>query len=75
MFSKEDYIKYFLQIRKVELDMRDNFGSCAEAVDSPDLKKFFLNLQRQEGAHSALVNDMLDKFGYKDTSDGKSTGS
>ena len=66
MFSKEDYIKYFLQIRKVELTMHARFGSYAEAVDDPKLKKLFLDLQRQEKAHSRIVDGMLETFGYKD---------
>lgn len=66
MFSKEDYVKYFLQIRKVELTMYTRFGEYAGAVDDPKLKKFFLDLQRQEKAHSCVVDDMLEAFGYKE---------
>jgi rubrerythrin len=65
MFSKEDYIKYFLQIRKVEVTMYEEFGAFAEAVDDPALKKFFSDLQRQEKAHENIVNAMLKEFGYK----------
>ncbi|OGR44302.1 MAG: hypothetical protein A2X35_02430 [Elusimicrobia bacterium GWA2_61_42] len=66
MFSKEDYVKYFLQIRKVENTMHERFGTYAEAVDDPQLKKFFLALQRQEKAHARIVDGMLETFGYKD---------
>ena len=66
MFSKENYIKYFLQIRKVEETMRDKFLSYSEMVDDPKLKKFFLELHRQENAHYKLVTGMLKSFGYEE---------
>lgn len=66
MFSKEDYVKYFLQIHRMELSMGERFGSVAEAVDDPQLKKFFSELQRQEKAHSRIVDGMLETFGYKE---------
>ena len=64
MFSKEDYVKYFLQVRGVELKMHDKFGDYAARVDDPALKKQFLALERQEKAHSKIVDDMLTAFGY-----------
>ena len=66
MFSKEDYIKYFLQIRKVERTMYEKYGAYAAAVDDPKLKKFFLDMQRQEKAHAGIVDGMLETFGYKE---------
>lgn len=66
MFSKEDYINYFLQVRKVELAMHDRFASYAARVDDPALKKQFLALERQETAHSRIVDDMLTAFGYEE---------
>jgi len=66
MFSKEDYIKYFLQIRKVEMTMREKFLAHSEAVDDPKLKKFFFQLHREENAHYKIVNGMLEAFGYKE---------
>jgi len=64
MFSKEDYVKYLLQIRQIELTMHGRFQDYAGKVDDPELKKFFLNLQRQGKAHTNIVNDMLQTFGY-----------
>jgi rubrerythrin len=46
--------------------MGERFGSVAEAVDDPQLKKFFSELQRQEKAHSRIVDGMLETFGYKE---------
>jgi len=66
MFSKDDYIKYFLQIRKVEMTMRDKFLSYSEVVDDPKLKKFFFQLHREENAHYKIVSGMLESFGYKE---------
>lgn len=70
MFSKEDYIKYFLQIRKVEADMRDKFLKYSGTVDDPELKKFFFRLHREENAHNNVVNGMLESFGYRDKEGG-----
>ena len=64
MFSKEDYVKYFRQVRAVELQMHDRFGSYAEAVSDTELKKFFRSMQRQEKAHSRIVDDILKAFGH-----------
>jgi len=66
MLSREDYVKYFIQIRKIERAMHDTFGAYAAAVDDPKLKKFFLDLQRQEKAHARLVDSMLETFGYRE---------
>lgn len=66
MFSKDDYVKYFLQIRKVETTMHDKFTAYSEAVDAPELKKFFSDMARQESAHSRIVDSMLETFDYKE---------
>ena len=66
MFSKQDYVKYFLQIRKVETTVHDKFTAFAAAVDDPELKKFFSGMARQESAHSRIVDGMLTSFGYKE---------
>ena len=65
MFSKEDYVKYFLQIRQVEITMRDRFGEFVKDLDDPELKKFFSALQQQERSHAKIVDGMLGTFGYK----------
>lgn len=70
MFSKADYIKYFLQIRKVEETMREKFLRYSELVDDPELKKFFFKLHREENAHYKVVTGMLEDFGYKEKKDG-----
>ena len=66
MFSKEDYVKYFLQIRKVEMTMQDKFLAYSEAMDDAELKKFFFNLHRDENAHNKIISGMLETFGYKE---------
>lgn len=66
MFSKADYVKYFLQINKVETTMHAKFTAYSEAVDDPALKKFFSEMARQESAHSRIVDGMLATFGYKE---------
>ncbi len=62
MFSKEDYVKYFLQIRNIEVKMKEKFGAYAGAVDDPALKRFFSDLERQERAHERIVDSMVKEF-------------
>lgn len=69
MFSKSDYIRYFLQVKKVETTMHDKFLSYARAVDSPELKKFFSEMAHQEQAHARMVDGMMETFGYKEGED------
>ncbi len=66
MFSKADYVKYFLQIKKVETTMHDRFEAYAGAVDDPALRKFFIQMAREENAHSRVVESMLLAFDYKE---------
>jgi|GEM_PF-934657 len=64
MFSKEDYINYFLQIKQVELAMQEQFLKYSRAVDDPELKDIFFRLSREETAHNKIVDGMLASFGY-----------
>lgn len=66
MFSKADYIKYFLQVKKVETTMQTRFQAYSEAVDDPELKKFFTRMAREEKAHSRIVDSMLESFDHKE---------
>lgn len=66
MFSKADYVKYLLQVKKVETTMRSRFTAYSEAVAEPELKKFFSEMARQEGAHSRIVDGMLEAFDHKE---------
>ena len=65
MFSKEDYEKYFLQIKKVEQNMADHFLLCSERVDDPGLKKFFLGMHKEELAHGRVADAMLEMVSKK----------
>lgn len=69
MFSRTDYIRYFLQVKRVETTMHDKFLSYARAVDSPELKIFFLRMAHQEKAHATIVDGMMETFGYKEGED------
>lgn len=69
MFSKEDYIKYFIQIKNIEKKMRDHFLEYSYKVDDPELRNFFVNLYFQEKAHCKIVDLILKDFGYKEIKD------
>lgn len=65
MFTKQDYLKYFTQIKKIEKGMGDGFRKCAERVDDPEIKKFFTQMSREETAHSRVADAMIEMFGGK----------
>lgn len=62
MFTKQDYIKYFLQIWKIEKQMSAQFLNYSESLDDPELKKTFLQLHREEEAHAKVADVMLEMF-------------
>lgn len=62
MFTKQDYLKYFLQIKKIEEGMGAGFLQCAERVDDPEMKKFFLKMHKEELAHGRVADAMLEMF-------------
>ena len=60
MFTKDDYRKYFLQIKKIEETMGARFLRYSEMVDDPEMKKFFLKMHKQEMAHGRVADAMFD---------------
>ena len=62
MFIKKDYVKYFLQIKKIEREMGDRFLRYSEKLEDPELKKFFLRMHREEMAHGEVADLMLEMF-------------
>ncbi len=62
MFTKKDYIKYFLQIKKIEVDMGDRFLGCAKKLEDPEMKTFFLQMHGEEISHSWVVDYILKIF-------------
>ncbi|HNW44309.1 MAG TPA: ferritin family protein [Elusimicrobiales bacterium] len=65
MFTKQDYLKYFSQIEKLERGMAASFKKCAEKVDDPELKKIFTQLSKEEAAHGKVADAMLEIFESK----------
>ncbi len=62
MFTKKDYIKYFLQIKKIEESMGSRFQQYSERLEDPEMKKFFLQMHREEMAHGKVADAMLEMF-------------
>ena len=62
MFTKQDYIKYFLQIKKIEESMSVKFLRCAEKLEDPEMKELFIQLHKEEMAHNKLADSMLEMF-------------
>ncbi|HBB67391.1 MAG: hypothetical protein A2X28_07175 [Elusimicrobia bacterium GWA2_56_46] len=62
MFTKQDYVKYFLQIKKIEDSMSVEFLRCAEKLEDPEMKELFMQLHKEEMAHNKLADSMLEMF-------------
>jgi rubrerythrin len=62
MFTKKDYVKYFLQIKKIEETMGERFLRYSEKLEDPELKKFFLRMHKEEMAHGRVADAMLEMF-------------
>jgi len=62
MFTKKDYVKYFLQIKKIEESMGERFRQCAEDLEDPEMKKFFARMHKEEMAHGRVADAMLEMF-------------
>jgi len=62
MFTKKDYLTYFLQLKKVEENMGAGFLNCAEKLEDPETKKFFMQMHKEEMAHGRVVESMLEMF-------------
>jgi len=62
MFTKQDYYKYFLQLKKIEENMGAGFLRCYERLDDPEMKKFFLKMHKEEMAHGRVADAMLEMF-------------
>lgn len=65
MFTKQDYIKYFLQIKETEENMGAKFLKCAEKLEDPEMKKIFLQFHKEETAHSKVADALLKMFENK----------
>ena len=65
MFTKKDYVKYFLQIKKIEVSMGARFLQYSERLEDPEMKKFFLQMHKEEMAHGRVVDYMLGMFKEK----------
>lgn len=62
MFTKQDYVKYFLQVKKIEEIMGAGFLDYSEKLEDPEIKKFFIQLHKEEMAHVKVADAMLEMF-------------
>lgn len=65
MFTKKDYVTYFLQVKKVEERMGAEFLRFAEKLEDPEMKKFFMQMHKEELAHGRVADSMLEMFSDK----------
>lgn len=62
MFTKDDFLHYFNQLRRIETEMRKTYQRLHHEIEHPKYKKLFGKLARQEAGHMALVKKLKDLF-------------
>lgn len=59
MFSKNDFVEYFEQVKQIEHQMIHSFDRLAKSVSDPYLIKTFRALYQDEINHSNYVNNII----------------
>lgn len=62
MFTNQDCLNYFRQIRDVENRMEDIYRATAHDLVRPDIKAVFEQLMREEKQHDTLVASLEAYF-------------
>ena len=58
MISKEDIKDYLDKMLKLELDMESEYKMLASKVKTPEYKKAFLQLEKDENMHATFVKEL-----------------
>jgi rubrerythrin len=62
MLTKEDYIGYLKQMKKVEEEMRDTYKVCSENIGDERIKGILAKLARDEARHAGMVEELKKLF-------------
>lgn len=60
MISKKDVENYLAQILAIELGMKKGYERLYLGVKSPEYKKYFQRLSKEENDHANLVKELQD---------------
>ena len=62
MFTKDDFLHYFNQLQRLEIEMHKIYQHLANEIEHPEYKKLFNQLAKEEKDHEALVQSLRDLF-------------
>ena len=62
MFTRNDYLEYFAQLREVEQKMAEKYRFLSDTLRDPELRSFFKTLYEEELHHDAMVESLAKPF-------------
>jgi len=62
MFTKDDFLDYFNQLQKIEIEMHEIYQHLSNEIEHPKYKNLFNRLAKEEKDHEALVQSLKDLF-------------
>jgi len=62
MFTKDDFLHYFNQLQRIEIEMHKIYQYISSEIEHPEYKKIFNQLAKEEKDHEALVQSLKDLF-------------
>ncbi|MBW2708367.1 MAG: hypothetical protein JRD04_03635 [Deltaproteobacteria bacterium] len=62
MFTKDDFLDYFDQLQKIEIEMHEIYQHLSNEIEHPEYKKLFNQLAKEEKKHESMVQSLKDLF-------------
>ena len=62
MFTKDDFLHYFNQLQRIEIEMHKTYQHLSNEIEHPEDKKLFNQLAKEERDHEAMVQSLKDLF-------------
>jgi rubrerythrin len=60
MFSNKDYLEYFEEIGRIEVEMQKRGHELSECFSDPRIKKMLRGLVKDEVRHAKIVTDLIN---------------
>ena len=62
MFTKDDFLDYFNQLLRIEIEMNKTYQYLSSELEHVEYKNLFNRLAKEEMEHMALVQSLKDIF-------------
>jgi rubrerythrin len=60
MFTEDDFLHYFNQLQRIEIEMNKTYQYLSNEIEHPEYKNLFNRLAKEELDHLALVQSLKD---------------